>query len=543
MDRRDKTLLSVIFILLLVLGGGQLFAVELEDQAVDFKLQGQAYRVTVQLSPDQTGTEIWLKGQSDLSGRNLSSGIPGENYNPVVDIAGRERYFTVAWYGYQRGNFQLYWYDSRLDITRHLPLTGFHSAYPLRIIFYKHLPYVLIFKGNNSGNTDIFYYRLESGEIENIENEEIVNITRTVESDQRVTIQDERDRFFIETESIGFRRQYQLTKKNLQVELAGEVPISFAVTAPFSHPADDPGAMNTIVGFGDSITWGTIRMDPANPDDYQHPELAYLAQLEAAIDHDYGDVSTINKGFPGDTALDGLLRMDTDFLDVRAYFCLVMFGTNDVTRVAHFDADETAENLRTILVRARQIYNMYPVISTIPPQKDEINAPPGIQQHKERTEQLNSKIIQLAQELNIPYIDSYGAFWEYNGDWEDLLETYRGNHPSPLGHSIIAGLFQAKILAVPPSIPADISETRRSRNLIQVHWRASMEFDISHYRTWFGYTASNLNRQVTTTTTEFQFIPYVLGPLFTEVWYYRVQAVDKDGNAGELSPVREIRFD
>ncbi|MCP4158122.1 MAG: hypothetical protein GY757_61045, partial [bacterium] len=273
------------------------------------------------------------------------------------------------------------------------------------------------------------------------------------------------------------------------------------------------------------------------------PELAYLTKIQEGLAASgYDPISTVNLGVPGNTSDQGVQRMDAEFAEISAYYCLVMFGTNDVARTRHFDADASGENLAFILTRARDVYGMFPVISTIPPQKDEQNGLPGIAFYQYGTRLINEKIIEIATENDIPYIDSFTAFYESEYDWEDLLEVVRGNHPSPLGHQVIADLFKEQILLVPPAAPTDFVVTDNSPTAKTVSWATNEEFDFSHYNVEFGYTATNLNRQITKTENEIKFMVFPLPTFYKPKIYYRIQAVDMDGNAGEFTETREIQF-
>ena len=103
------------------------------------------------------------------------------------------------------------------------------------------------------------------------------------------------------------------------------------------------------------------------PGEY-HPELTYWYKSSEYLTENYGETYTVNLGVNADTSQKGVDRMDTDFQYVDGYYCLVMFGTNDVGG-SLFSPSSTTENLKWILNNAKDKYGMFPVISTIPPQK------------------------------------------------------------------------------------------------------------------------------------------------------------------------------
>ncbi|MCP5104312.1 MAG: hypothetical protein GY950_13070 [bacterium] len=498
----------------------------IEEQAVSFHWQGREHRVEVQ--PSAAGTDIILTGPAV---KNLSLDVPGENLFPLVTVNNRGSRFTVSWMHYQRDNVRLCLYDSLFGHTRMIPLENFKSASPLKVIFEDDIPFLLLFKGNNSGNADIFYYHLHTGAVK--------NITQTADSEQTFEISDEENRVFIETRTLFYFYRYRLKKKNLwisrtkKVEIRrekGEVP---AISVfPF---------INTILGFGDSITYGVIRMDVNDPEDYYHPEQAYLAQLQQIFTDNYGETAIVNRGVSRNTSWQGIGRMDDVFSEAGAYFGLVMFGTNDVVN-PNFDADVSTQNLQFILDTARNIYDMYPIISTIPPQKNEQGGEPGLQYFVDSTETLNAKIIEMAAKHEYSYIDTYTAFMEHPDGWETLLELVKGNHPSPQGHQVMANLFKEKILELPPAMPGNIVATMAGDNAADVAWAVNEEFDFSHYQVEYGYSADDLNRSFITEINTYRFLLFPFYAPFYSNIYYRLQAVDKDGNTSDYTPVGEIGF-
>jgi lysophospholipase L1-like esterase len=503
---------------------GQLNA-QLEEQAVEFQTPGGDYLVSVRLT--DTGSDVFLDGPG-MQNNNLACDFPGENLFPTVTVHEASRRFMVAWMHYRKNNVRLCLYDSRTNTSRAIELEQFKSACPLSVIFYDDDPLLLLFKGNNSGNTDVFYYHLASGRVE--------NITRTADSEQFVQVFDEENRLFIETGTLYQHSRYRLKKRNLKVRLTAQAAIEYDRERKRPVNVEEIPALNTIVGFGDSITWGRMNMNDLDGD--YHPELAYLAQLQEIFAVDYGAVDTINKGVPGDTTLMAAQRLDDEFSLIDAFFCLVMLGTNDVI-FSTFDVDASIENLYYILTTAREFYHMHPVISTIPPQR---RHHPTLQYFKENTEALNQRIIQLAQENGVPFIDTYKAFMEHPGGWVSLLEDIKGNHPNPEGHHVIANLFKEKILDVPPAEPGEIVRSSRGDSSVTFGWSDNREFDFSHYAIQFGYLPDNLNRGVNTLYNFYTFINLPLDDPFNRKFYFRVQAVDKDGNTSDFTPLYEAEF-
>jgi len=101
--------------------------------------------------------------------------------------------------------------------------------------------------------------------------------------------------------------------------------------APDVPHLDSPGS--SIVCFGDSITHGTGA----------RPEESYPARLEAAL-----GLPVVNAGVPGDTARDGLGRVDA-VLAQDPWLVIVGLGGNDLLR--RRPAEDTERDLAAILDR------------------------------------------------------------------------------------------------------------------------------------------------------------------------------------------------
>lgn len=496
---------------------------QLDEQTIEFEFGENLLQAHV--NPTDTGSEIILK--QDGKEKNISLQFPGENLFPTVTINPKGNRYTLAWKHYEPRNQQMCVYDSLTNTTKLLPLKNFSTAAPIQTIFLDDEPLLLLFLGSNSDNTDIFYYLLEQ--------DVYVNITKSPDSEQAWKIEDEENRFFIETTTLHNHRRYRVKKTGLKITQTKEYPVQHRF-----HPhAASPNAYNTITGFGDSITWGTVRMDLNNRKDEYHPELAYLAQLQQMLADNYGLTTTINLGVPSETSFQASQRMPEELADMDSYFMIVFFGTNDVASGV-FNADASIQNLEFIIESARTYYGFYPLCTTIPPQKNETKQA-GVQYFKVETEVLNEKILDMVERINVPHIDTYKAFFDY-GDWNELLEAYKGNHPSPLGHEMIAGMFMEKILALPPAPPTELVNTGGSALSQSVTWTQNSEFDFSHYNIEFGFSADDLSRSVTTENGQFDFILLPTQRDAFDTLYYRIQSVDKDGNTSEFSPVNSITF-
>jgi lysophospholipase L1-like esterase len=490
------------------------------DSDLNFRLRDRTHSVRVQKS--LWGTDIILDGKPV---QNLSYDFPGENLFPKVEVMGNR--FFITWIHYQKKNVQLCLYNSFKNETRLLTLSDFNFIGHTEIVFDINLqPKAVIFLANNSDNDDLFLYDLSS--------QKITNMTNTPASEKIFTVTDNNGTLSIKTETLDHRYSYLLDKKNLRPNLVEKLEIERII--PELPKAWDQTSINSIMGYGDSITAGKMRMNDL--DGSSHPELAYLAKIEETFDADYGETYTINLGVGGASSYDAVQYMHGYFLNNRAYYCCVLFGTNDVGQ-GSFSADSSAESLEKVVLTARKTYGMYPIISTVPPQKLYLD---GVQFYKDQTIALNQKIIAMAKKNNIAYVDSYQAFFDHSDGWEACLEDIKGNHPSPTGHEVMADLFKPVILSVPPGAPSNISMVSQSKNAVSLQWSENFEFDFSHCLIRFGFSADQLDRVTQATTNGFIFIDIPFNASFRKQVYFKIQAVDRDGNASAFTNQQMVEF-
>ncbi|HPS56584.1 MAG TPA: SGNH/GDSL hydrolase family protein [Spirochaetota bacterium] len=100
-----------------------------------------------------------------------------------------------------------------------------------------------------------------------------------------------------------------------------------------------------ITAFGDSLTYGWM------------VSKGYLDYLGELISSTYPEsrVEILNRGVPGDTALDGFSRMKRDVKGDRADLVLVQFGLNDA--YTGFSPDEFESNLERIITELKSSFN------------------------------------------------------------------------------------------------------------------------------------------------------------------------------------------
>ncbi|MHB8054580.1 MAG: SGNH/GDSL hydrolase family protein [Candidatus Aminicenantales bacterium] len=190
------------------------------------------------------------------------------------------------------------------------------------------------------------------------------------------------------------------------------------------------------IGFGDSITYGTI-------DGKDAPDKGYIPRLDAKLDGVFGPTDVFNEGVPGQMTTGGLLHIDTILAAREARYILVMEGTNDV-KISNDPIDVAIYNLGEICKHCLSA-GVLPILSTVIPRRDGIW---DIPKYKKRHIDLNAGIRAKAPELVIPFADMENAFNSYTGGPRDLLSA-DGKHPNEAGYIVMTDTWYASIRALP----------------------------------------------------------------------------------------------
>lgn len=170
------------------------------------------------------------------------------------------------------------------------------------------------------------------------------------------------------------------------------------------------------VALGDSITIGSTA-PPA--EDSWFEQLACTG--DSPVEYAY------NAGINGNTTEQMLARLETDVLARDPDTVFVLGGTNDV--LGGVPRDETIAHLGEIVERTQQAgADVY--LGTIPPQE-------AVPFAAAATEQLNTAIVALAGQADVPVLDFHAALVDTDGSYRDGLFADLV-HPSVAGARTMA---------------------------------------------------------------------------------------------------------
>lgn len=472
-----------------------------------FSVNGAAYRLVVRCIP--SGSYIVL---SDGKRETVLGGAGGENLFPSVQVFGGR--FHVLWIHYLGGRAGLGLYDSGTRTSRVIPLDGLKFAGSPVLLERDGRPLGVVLLGNASHNDDVFFLDLR--------NNRLVNVTRTTWSEKAFAVETVPEGILVRAESLRDRARYLMGPNGAEFRLSGREPRRIPLSRRATSPPDaaDCRPANTYAAFGDSITFGVMRM--LNLEGEVHPELAYPERVREILATFFGPAYPVNLGIPGQQTYQGALRVRQDLEAVSGLYFLLMMGTNDCIH-GYFSVDSSMESLAYIIDAAEE-KGMRAIISTIPPRKDSFGSVPFVLNN---IAAFNLATAELAASKGIGYIDTHGAFMATNppDGWKALLEDIGGNHPSPAGHTIIATMFATVLAAFPPLDPTNVRNVSTEGPTVRRFlWDLDCESDFACYRVEYGPAPNLLDEVAVTNVNSIVFPGFPSHDVF-----FRVQTVDAQG--------------
>ncbi len=195
----------------------------------------------------------------------------------------------------------------------------------------------------------------------------------------------------------------------------------------------------TIVGFGDSLTYGYGVLEDS----------VYTQQLKNVLPTLYPDFSfrIINSGVNGDTSQDGLSRLHSDVLSFLPDYVLILFGSNDSAlnegqyRTPYLFEQTMRQITATILQTGAT-----PILMTPPSVVDTDFFPFTT---NDRVAHYAEVVRKIAEGSHLVCIDLYSAFLskQHTPTYEDLFQ-FDGIHLSKQGYRLLFDLVLHHLCAV-----------------------------------------------------------------------------------------------
>ncbi|MBQ4347953.1 MAG: SGNH/GDSL hydrolase family protein [Firmicutes bacterium] len=192
----------------------------------------------------------------------------------------------------------------------------------------------------------------------------------------------------------------------------------------------------TIVGFGDSLTYGFgVRYG-----------VGHIHRLEKALPEQYPDAEwkMINSGVNGDTTREGVMRLKNNVLRHMPDIVLILFGSNDsaIDDYQFRSVGEFTRNMEYIVEnilennfgRAERAAAPVPVLFTPPPVFDVSFMPYTT---NARIDIYADVVREVAEKYNCPLLDANAYMKEKSGGNMDPFVAYDGVHLNEKGYDML----------------------------------------------------------------------------------------------------------
>ena len=174
-----------------------------------------------------------------------------------------------------------------------------------------------------------------------------------------------------------------------------------------------------IVALGDSLTYGWMT------------QYGFLDYLEILIKKKYPDSQfvIINKGVPGDTAIDGLQRLDRDVIRLSPDLVFIQFALNDA--YSGFAINDFQKNIESIIVKIKDKLNSeIALLTSVAIHDNTMN---------KTADEFYAKISESGEKYNLPVIRVH-EYWKKkisSGIKHSQLVQYDGVHPTNKGYELM----------------------------------------------------------------------------------------------------------
>ena len=190
----------------------------------------------------------------------------------------------------------------------------------------------------------------------------------------------------------------------------------------------------------DCIKWGTTTVNKV-----RETQTWWSILERILIDWAEGDVEIISSGLAGNTAANGIDRLENDVFSHSPDYVLVMFGMDDA--LAGVEADKFREDLEKIVNRIEK-EKVIPVLMTPPPISEQMTVNCTMDElglHQARLSGIVQAIRDLAEKKKLSLIDFYNYFNDNQLAYDHLFEGWL---PDAVAQTAMAPFAAGKLLPV-----------------------------------------------------------------------------------------------
>ena len=154
----------------------------------------------------------------------------------------------------------------------------------------------------------------------------------------------------------------------------------------------------------------------------------------------FADNHLVGRGIGGQESYEMLARFRQDVLALSPLAVVINCGTNDIAEnFCPYDEDITMDNIKSMTELA--LHNGITVILSSVLPCDHFIWNRSVRNVPQKIRSLNARIMELAEQLSLPYIDYYNAMVYNEGGAINPAYSEDGVHPNSLGYSVMEPLL------------------------------------------------------------------------------------------------------
>ena len=154
----------------------------------------------------------------------------------------------------------------------------------------------------------------------------------------------------------------------------------------------------------------------------------------------FADNHLVGRGIGGQESYEMLARFRQDVLALSPRAVVINCGTNDIAEnFCPYDEDITMDNIKSMTELA--MHNGITVILSSVLPCDHFIWNRSVRNVPQKIRSLNARIMELAEQLSLPYIDYYNAMVYNEGGAINPAYSEDGVHPNSLGYSVMEPLL------------------------------------------------------------------------------------------------------
>ena len=148
----------------------------------------------------------------------------------------------------------------------------------------------------------------------------------------------------------------------------------------------------------------------------------------------------VGRGIGGQVSSQMLARFRQDVINLEPRIVVINCGTNDIAEnFCPYDEDITMDNIKSMTELA--LHNGITVILSSVLPCDHFIWNRSVRNVPQKIRSLNARIMELAEQLSLPYIDYYNAMVYNEGGAINPAYSEDGVHPNSLGYSVMEPLL------------------------------------------------------------------------------------------------------